>query len=178
MKVKEIVEKYLRENGYEGLFAPGECACIISELMPCERVSALYCQPGIIYPADPESEFGFMVGYKADEKDRYRNGSVVPPGEGDYTRGQPKEITGEEINARAFYLAMIDRAIEAAMTAQRYYHLAANSFHVEHCPSRGVSYMEDVADFLRIEKQWMFYARMWAHKWNVVHKPAPAWFLS
>ena len=64
MNVKEIVVKYLKENGYEGLFEPGECACLVDDLMPCEASSLLYCLPGILYPAEPESEFEYMVGYK------------------------------------------------------------------------------------------------------------------
>ena len=35
MTVKEIVEKYLRENGYDGL-AGEDCGCGLDDLAPCE----------------------------------------------------------------------------------------------------------------------------------------------
>lgn len=36
--VREIVAEWLEKNGYDGLYAPayGDCACLISDLMPCE----------------------------------------------------------------------------------------------------------------------------------------------
>ena len=34
MTVKEIVEKYLKENKFEGLYS-SECGCDIEDLMPC-----------------------------------------------------------------------------------------------------------------------------------------------
>ena len=33
--VIEIVEEYLQEHGYDGLFFPGECACEVGDLAPC-----------------------------------------------------------------------------------------------------------------------------------------------
>ena len=38
MNVKEIVEKYLRDNGHDGL-AVNECGCGLDDLMPCGNVS-------------------------------------------------------------------------------------------------------------------------------------------
>ncbi|MBE3109349.1 MAG: hypothetical protein IMZ46_02375 [Acidobacteria bacterium] len=35
MTIKEIVEKYLRENGYEGL-AGEDCGCTLDDLFPCD----------------------------------------------------------------------------------------------------------------------------------------------
>lgn len=41
MTVKKIIERYLRENGYDGLTdAFGDCACFIGDLMPCESTIA------------------------------------------------------------------------------------------------------------------------------------------
>ncbi len=37
MEVKEIVEKWLTENGYDGLYSDGSCACENSNLMPCDE---------------------------------------------------------------------------------------------------------------------------------------------
>jgi len=39
MEIREIVKDYLEEHGYDGLFQPGVCGCIINDLMPC-------CEPG------------------------------------------------------------------------------------------------------------------------------------
>jgi hypothetical protein len=45
MDVKTIVSNYLKANSFEGLFSDGECACELSDLMPCcEDCSA--CEPG------------------------------------------------------------------------------------------------------------------------------------
>jgi len=38
MTVKEIVKKYLEDNGYDGLCCP-YCGCEINDLMPCDSVS-------------------------------------------------------------------------------------------------------------------------------------------
>lgn len=47
MTVKEIVEKYLKDNKYDGLYYPGECACSIEDgLMPCDGDSS-ECKSGI-----------------------------------------------------------------------------------------------------------------------------------
>lgn len=45
MNCKEIVKKYLEENGFDGLFACGECACTLEDLVPCCGTMA-DCQPG------------------------------------------------------------------------------------------------------------------------------------
>ena len=38
MTVLEMIEHYLRENGYDGLYNPGECACLVGDLAPCGEV--------------------------------------------------------------------------------------------------------------------------------------------
>ncbi len=47
MTVKEIIEAYLKEHGYDGLYYPGECACKIGDLASCDNLN-LECQPGYI----------------------------------------------------------------------------------------------------------------------------------
>jgi len=51
MTVKEIVEKFLKENGYNGLFC-GDRACqcrvgLVGEFMFCESPQD-YCEPGYL----------------------------------------------------------------------------------------------------------------------------------
>ena len=62
MDIQEIVEKYLRENKFDGLYILGECACNIDDLFPCDgNGSILDCEPG--YRSGSESsEFDFIIG--------------------------------------------------------------------------------------------------------------------
>jgi len=42
MNIKEIVEKYLTDNGLDWLCMPDmDCACLVRDLMPCGEI---YCQ--------------------------------------------------------------------------------------------------------------------------------------
>jgi hypothetical protein len=43
MLIKDILEKYLKENGFDGL-CWGSCGCVIGDLCPCES-SLLNCEP-------------------------------------------------------------------------------------------------------------------------------------
>lgn len=54
MIVKEIIEKYLRENGYDGLFHDGDCGCEVDDLIPCE-VFCNNCEPGYKVSCNPET---------------------------------------------------------------------------------------------------------------------------
>jgi hypothetical protein len=48
LTVKEIVTKYLKDNGYGGLFDPGNgdpCGCRLDDLMPCAEYG-LECVAG------------------------------------------------------------------------------------------------------------------------------------
>ena len=50
MNVREMLEKNLRENGYDGLVSDdAECACEIGELVPCE-CDFTACKPGYKVP--------------------------------------------------------------------------------------------------------------------------------
>ena len=46
MTVKDIVIKALKDQGYDGLYTPGECGCEIDDLAPCDSTAVLYCQSG------------------------------------------------------------------------------------------------------------------------------------
>lgn len=48
MNVEEIIEKYLRDNGFTALCDPeNECGCIVESLMPCiEACPNQGCVPG------------------------------------------------------------------------------------------------------------------------------------
>ena len=46
ISVIEMVADYLKRNGYDGLYEPGECACLLEDLAPCDSESVLGCLPG------------------------------------------------------------------------------------------------------------------------------------
>ena len=48
MTVREIVQAYLKEHGYDGLYhAGGECGCELDKLMPeCDGCEVAACRPG------------------------------------------------------------------------------------------------------------------------------------
>ena len=41
-----ITAQWLKANGYDGLYAPDECGCLVDDLMPCGEPSP-QCAPGI-----------------------------------------------------------------------------------------------------------------------------------
>lgn len=48
MTVKEIIEKYLKDNGFDGLYNPEDkegCGCELGDLCPCEEDFG-ECKPG------------------------------------------------------------------------------------------------------------------------------------
>lgn len=55
MNVIDIVANYLRENGYDGLYNPGVCACELSDLRPCDSEFA-ECKPGVKKSPDEMTE--------------------------------------------------------------------------------------------------------------------------
>jgi hypothetical protein len=52
--VLEIIERYLRANGFDGLYSlDGECGCELGDLEPCCE-SVTHCRPGYRCPCPPE----------------------------------------------------------------------------------------------------------------------------
>lgn len=54
--VHQIIESYVRENDFDGLYGPG-CSCQLEDLMPCAMADdgsgeAKYCSPGKYTPCD------------------------------------------------------------------------------------------------------------------------------
>lgn len=68
MTVCEIVTQWLKDNGYDGLYAPGECCCSLDDLMPCG--GSLWdpgdCRAGHVVPCpgSEECEFADDVGHR------------------------------------------------------------------------------------------------------------------
>jgi hypothetical protein len=62
MAVKEIVKKYLEDNGFDGLFSDSwECGCEIDDLMPCEEPQQA-CEPGYKIPCNCGEGCNWHIG--------------------------------------------------------------------------------------------------------------------
>ena len=77
MTVKLIIEKYLDDNGFDGLYCPYDpCGCYRDDLFPCANYGNLDCVPGYKCTLDPvewgEGQSG--IGPKIDT-----NKSTVAP---------------------------------------------------------------------------------------------------
>ena len=69
MNCKQIIEAYLREHGFDGLWCPGECACLLDDLMPCGEGCGS-CEPGYRVPCPPEcGEHDFHVSAHKEPSD-------------------------------------------------------------------------------------------------------------
>jgi len=55
MTVKEIVEAYLKENGFDGL-AGFDCGCNFDDLMDC-AFNCDHCEPGYLHPGDEDYDY-------------------------------------------------------------------------------------------------------------------------
>ena len=64
MTVKEIVVKYLKDNGYDGLYDEMDCGCLIDDFAPCDSIGA-ECMPGYRLPGNEECEY--LVGPKKEQ---------------------------------------------------------------------------------------------------------------
>ncbi len=53
MNIRQIVERWLRTNEYDGLCSD-DCGCEVDDLMPCDNYEP-YCEPGYKVPC-PEPE--------------------------------------------------------------------------------------------------------------------------
>ena len=63
MNALKIIKIWLKENGCDGLYEPGECGCLIEDLAPCESEGALHCLPGYKSDATEETCFRKSDGY-------------------------------------------------------------------------------------------------------------------
>jgi hypothetical protein len=50
MNLNTIIETHLKVYGFDGLFCPGECACEIGNLAPCDSPNFMQCRPGFKVP--------------------------------------------------------------------------------------------------------------------------------
>jgi len=52
--VRNIVEEWLKDNGYDGLY-DDDCGCLIGDIAPCEPDGGFGCMPGYKGPCDPKT---------------------------------------------------------------------------------------------------------------------------
>ncbi len=62
MNIKEIVEKYLKDNGYDGLWnQDDECGCTFDDLFECAgNCDPNNCEPGYKHPGN--EEYDYLIG--------------------------------------------------------------------------------------------------------------------
>ena len=80
MQTKNILIEYLKTNGFDGLYSPGECSCEVDDLGPCGQV-CLECESGYktdcsgclqndVCPYGYEQDgFDFCIGPKRQAKE-------------------------------------------------------------------------------------------------------------
>ena len=79
MDVKEIVKKYLKDNGYDGLVRLDvECGCKLDDLMPCNGPE-VDCEPGYLQSCPEGSAFDFIIGL--EKKQNISNPIIENEGE-------------------------------------------------------------------------------------------------
>ena len=63
MNIKEIIGKYLTDNGFDGLYMPGECGCQLGDdFMPCDTPNAASCEPAYKWLCKEVRENGSCPG--------------------------------------------------------------------------------------------------------------------
>ena len=63
--VREILEQWLTDNGYDGLYAE-ECGCIVGDLAPCGEACSFGCRAGhkVPCPGPADGDCKFHIGKK------------------------------------------------------------------------------------------------------------------
>lgn len=59
MTVKEILQTWLKDNGYDGLYHPGDCGCSIEDLITCDD-DCSNCEPGYKHIVNNDSDVDIM----------------------------------------------------------------------------------------------------------------------
>lgn len=70
--VGDIVRMWLIANGYDGICCPGECACVIDDLAPCDAMNLACvaghredCDGDEDCPLDGDCDFHIVPGKRA-----------------------------------------------------------------------------------------------------------------
>ena len=63
--VHEIIQNWLIEHGYDGLYDGDGCGCTVADLMPCVEYTG-HCMPGYYCPCDDDPE---IIGIGGKQKE-------------------------------------------------------------------------------------------------------------
>ena len=66
MNIRDIVEEYLKTNGFDGLCENNGCGCWLDNLMPCYQPDERNCKPGYSYSKE-EFEKLFCINFSNNE---------------------------------------------------------------------------------------------------------------
>jgi hypothetical protein len=61
-----ILRDYLTTHGYDGLYWPGECACLVDDFAPCGDIPR-ECRPGWRVPCDGTCDAGRCQFHVSDD---------------------------------------------------------------------------------------------------------------
>jgi hypothetical protein len=70
MTVIKIITEYLEQHKFDGLYQPGECACLKDDLAPCGQVDN-ECEPGYRTDAPEGSSCKWHIGAKNSDNECY-----------------------------------------------------------------------------------------------------------
>ncbi len=72
MEALDLLREFLKANGYDGFYAPGECACNLEGLCWCENLENITaegeCRPGVYHPVPAGSDCSFYIGDSERDK--------------------------------------------------------------------------------------------------------------
>ena len=69
MNVKEIIEKYLKDNGFDGLCnSDSECGCDLEDLMPCDNECG-DCEPAYKHKCPEGHESDWLMTLSKEPPD-------------------------------------------------------------------------------------------------------------
>ena len=73
MTTKEIIEKYLKDNGFDGLVnVDAECGCGLDDFLPCSGDGGLAdCEPAYLVKCDCPEHDGSHFSLKKKEFHKY-----------------------------------------------------------------------------------------------------------
>ena len=69
--IGKILNDYLKENGYGGLYLSGECACEVDDLVPCGG-DPTDCCPGYKVMKDCNDLYAFEIVEKKPTEPEYK----------------------------------------------------------------------------------------------------------
>lgn len=65
--VMDLIIKALEDGGYDGLYSSSECACLLSDLMPCGECCC-NCSPGYLAECDCGDHDFHIVPKKVEQE--------------------------------------------------------------------------------------------------------------